>query len=57
MDEFASPGVTDAPTETTVTLASGLANAKHTLEGSGSDATPITALRVFCPPLNGGAQP
>ena len=28
-----------------------LANARHTLEISGSEATPIAALRVYRPPL------
>ncbi len=57
VDEFVSPSVADAATETVVTLASGLANTKHTLEISGSDATPIAAMRVYCPPLNGRLQP
>ena len=57
VDEFVSPSVTDAATETVVTLASGLANTKHTFEISGSDATPIAAMRVYCPPLNGRSQP
>ena len=51
VDEFVSSGVKDATTETTVTLAQGLPNTKHTLEISGSDAMPIAAIRVYRPPL------
>ena len=51
VDEFTSPGTKDATMETTVTLAQGLPNAKHTLEISGSDATPIAAIRVHRPGL------
>ncbi len=51
VDEFSSPGVKDASTETAVTLAQGLPNTKHTLEISGSDASPIAAIRVYRPPL------
>ena len=51
VDEFVSPGVKDATTETTVTLAQGLSNTKHTLEISGSVATSIAAIRVCRPAL------
>ncbi len=51
VDEFVSPGVTNAATETLVTLASGLPNAKHTLEITGSEATPIAAVRVYRPAM------
>ena len=51
VDEFVSPGVKDATTETTVTLAQGLPNTKHTLEISGSVATSIAAIRVYRPAL------
>lgn len=51
VDEFVSPGVKDPAIETPVTLAQGLPNTKHTLETSGSDATPIAAIRVYRPPL------
>ncbi len=51
VDEFASPGVKDPAIESTVTLAQGLPNTKHTLEISGRDATPIAAIRVYRPPL------
>ena len=51
VDEFISPGVKDAATETTVTLAQGLPNTKHTLEISGGDVTPIAAIRVYRPAL------
>ena len=49
VDEFISPGVTNAATETLVTLASGLPNGKHTLEITGSEATPIAAIRAYRP--------
>jgi len=51
VDEFVSPGVKDSATETLVTLAQGLPNTKHTLEISGSEATPIAAIRVHRPAL------
>lgn len=57
LDEFVSPGVTDLATETIVALASGLADTKHTLEITGSEATPIAALRVYRPAHSGGSQP
>ena len=50
VDEFVSPGVKDASVETTVTLAQGLANTKHTLEIAGGAET-IAALRVYHPAL------
>ncbi len=51
VDEFISPVVTNATTETTVTLAQGLPNTKHTLEISGGDTTRIAAIRVYRPAL------
>ena len=51
VDEFTSPGVKDVAIETTVTLAQGLPNTKHTLEISGGEATPIAAVRVYRPAL------
>lgn len=51
LDEFVTPGVTNTTTETRVTLASGLPPVKHTLDISGSDATPIAAIRVYRPVL------
>jgi len=51
LDEFVSPGVQDGAIETLVTLAQGLPNTKHTLEITGSPATPIAALRIYQPPL------
>lgn len=51
VDEFLSPGVQDPASETTVTLAQGLPNARHTLEISGGPDTPIAAVRVYRPPL------
>lgn len=54
-DEFVSPGVKDATVENTVTLAQGLGGGKHVLEITGSEETPIAAVRVFCPPgMTGG---
>jgi hypothetical protein len=50
-DEFVSPGVTSAATDTLVILASGLPEGPHRLEISGSDATPIAAIRVYRPAL------
>ena len=50
VDEFVSPGVKNPAIETTVTLAQGLPNAKHTLEISGGAET-IEALRMYQPPL------
>jgi hypothetical protein len=51
VDEFVSPGNGDPTIETTATLAQGLANTKHALEIIGSEATPISAIRVYRPPL------
>ena len=51
VDTFVSPGITDPTIETTVTLAQGLPNTHHTLEITGSPATPIAAIRVYRPPL------
>ena len=51
IDEFVTPGVTRTTTETQITLASGLPNAQHTLEITGSEATPIAAIRVYRPAL------
>ena len=50
VDEFVSPGVKTPAIETTVTLAQGLPDAKHTLEISGGAET-IAALRMYQPPL------
>jgi len=50
VDEFVSPGVKEATVESTVTLAQGLAGAKHVLEIAGSEETPIAAVRVYDPP-------
>jgi hypothetical protein len=55
VDEFVSPGVKDPAVETAVTLAQGLANTRHTLEITGAPETPITALRVYRPPLQAPA--
>jgi hypothetical protein len=51
VDELVSPGATNPATEVTITLAQGLPNTRHTLEVSGSDLTPIAALRVYRPPF------
>ena len=50
VDELSSPGIKDPAIETTVTLAQGLSNGKHTLEIQGDATTPIAALRVYRPP-------
>ena len=50
VDEFTSPGIKDPAIGTTVTLAQGLANSKHTLEIDGGAET-IAALRVYRPAL------
>jgi hypothetical protein len=52
VDAFVSPGVTNAATETLVILANGLPNGKHTLEISGSNGTPIAAIRVYRPAIS-----
>ena len=57
VDEFVSPGVQDPATEASVTLAQGLSNAAHTLEITGSESTPMTALRVYRPPLGRESHP
>ena len=49
VDEFVSPGGKNPALETTVTLAQGLPNTKHTLEISGGPDTPIAALRIYRP--------
>ena len=51
VDEFVSPGIHDPAIETTVTLAQGLSNTRHTLEITGSAETPISALRIYRPPF------
>ena len=50
-DDFISPGVTNVATETLITLASGLSNGFHSLEISGTDTTPIAAIRVYRPAI------
>ena len=57
VDEFTSPGVKDPAIETTVTLAQGLPNLKHSLEISGNETTPIAAIRVYRPALPAGPAP
>ena len=52
-DDFVSPGAKDPAIESTVTLAQGLPNMKHTLEISGGDATPIAAFRAYRPAWRG----
>ena len=53
VDEFVTPGERDRSVETTVTLAQGLEGRRHLLEIRGDSRVPITALRVYCPPLLG----
>ena len=62
-DTFSASGKSDAKSdnqsenkadktiETVVTVAQGLVNGKHTLEISGSPATPLTAIRIYRPPV------
>ena len=50
VDEFVAPPLRGPGLETTVTLASGLPNGKHTLEILGTDL-PISAVRTYRPPL------
>jgi len=56
VEEFLSPGVANLATESAVTLAQGLPNTRHTLEVSGTQATPIRTLRVYRPPLAAEAR-
>ena len=56
VDDFISPGAKNPAIESTVTLAQGLPNTKHTLEISGSAATPIAAIRVYRPALSSIAK-
>ena len=41
----------DKTMETVVTVAQGLVNGKHTLEISGNPSTPLTAIRIYRPPV------
>jgi hypothetical protein len=50
-DEFVAPEIKDPSIETTVTLAQGLPNTRHTLEITGSVAESISAIRIYRPPL------
>ena len=50
-DTFAAPANLDKTTEAAVTIAQGLTNGKHTLEITGSSATPLLAVRVYRPPF------
>jgi sugar phosphate isomerase/epimerase len=53
VDTLGSPAKLDPTVETTVVLAQGLANTKHTLDLSiGSGQAPITGLRIYRPPLD-----
>jgi len=56
VDEFVSPGATSPGIETMVTLAQGLPNGRHTLEISDGDQTPISALRIYRPPLQSNGK-
>jgi len=51
LDEFVAPPAKALAGETTMTLAQGLPNTKHTLEISGAAASPIAAIRIYQPPL------
>ncbi|MBV9385838.1 MAG: hypothetical protein JOZ78_05350 [Chroococcidiopsidaceae cyanobacterium CP_BM_ER_R8_30] len=52
-DVYRKPPIESPTHETTVTLAQGLKNEKHTLQliANGSNDVPITAIRVYKPPL------
>jgi hypothetical protein len=50
-DEFTLPARRNPFGDTTVTVAQGLPNGKHTLEVSGGPNTPIAAVRVYRPDL------
>ena len=50
-DTVAPTATVDPSVETVVTVAQGLAGRRHTLEISGGPDTPITAVRVYRPPL------
>jgi hypothetical protein len=52
-DVYSAPKIEDAAHETTVTLAQGLSNEKHTLEIAvdGKTVPPIRAVRVYQPPV------
>lgn len=50
-DTFTPPTSQDKTTEAAVTIAQGLTNEKHTLEISGSPATPLAAIRIYRPPF------
>lgn len=55
VDDFVSPGIADPRIETTVTVAQGLANRRHTLEITGQPQTPIAAIRIYRPSLQAEA--
>jgi len=50
-DEFLVPARKNPFGDTVITVAQGLPNGKHTLEITGSQDTPIAAIRVYRPPL------
>ena len=50
-DSIVAAPSTDASIESTITLAQGLSNGKHTLEIKGADATRIAAIRIYRPSL------
>lgn len=53
VDRLVQPEKVDPTVETTITLAQGLANTKHTLDLSmGSGRASITGLRIYRPPLD-----
>ena len=49
-DEVVFPDVKDASMEMAVTVAQGLPKGRQLLEISGSDSSPIAAIRIYCPP-------
>lgn len=60
VERYAPPAVTDESVETAVTLFQGLGPGEHTLEIEGDSTLPLSALRVYTPPLHeqsaGGAK-
>lgn len=51
LDQFTAPKVNHPGIEAAVTLAQGLPNKKHTLEISDTAASPVTAIRIYQPPM------
>ena len=56
VDEFVSPGATNPAIETTVTLAKGCRTADILWKSRAGDQTPISALRIYRPPLQSNGE-